>query len=370
MKTYRRFIRVNGELQTSPRFTKKVDAEKWYTEMRRKKQFIRDGFVVDDKKHQATFIDFARDWMQKRMSNYPMATWKSDEQRLRDYILPYFSEIPIASITAVQIKTFLIKISEPGMVKEGLTISESTRTRIKALLSVIFSDALNEDPPLVSFNPVLGIKIKGKRKGRFKPMVLKDAEECLKFIETAKDIGWTHYALACFFLMTGFRKQELIALRWSCIDFKQGKVSAVEKYEQASGLILPGTKGGEDEVRTVYIPGELIGVLKEHLGLSAYRKPSDFVFVRPDGKNFGAREISNMVEAIRAKACVDITTHGLRHTFGREFAERSGNMKALQAILGHASSATTDIYSELAGSRIKGFAETVSFQKVVKKNIG
>ncbi len=69
-----------------------------------------------------------------------------------------------------------------------------------------------------------------------------------------------------------------------------------------------------------------------------------------------------MVEEVREKAKLDISPHGLRHTFGREFAQNTGNIKALQAILGHSSSSTTDIYSELAGDRIKGFGEAVTYE--------
>lgn len=62
-----------------------------------------------------------------------------------------------------------------------------------------------------------------------------------------------------------------------------------------------------------------------------------------------------------------MSVHGLRHSYGREFAARSGNLKALQAILGHSSSQTTDLYSDLAGDRIKEFGNVVTFEEKKKK---
>lgn len=367
MKHYRRFIRINGELHTSPRFTKKSDAEKWYHEMRRKKQLLRDGLVIEDKEG-VRFIDYARAWLKKRMKDYPPSTWMADEQRLRDYILPLISEIPINTITGPQIKALLNKISEEGFKEPGFAISPSTRTRVKALLSAIFGDALNETPPLVLFNPVLGITFKEKRMGKKKPQTLSDADECLKFIRAAQEIGPTEFVVACIFLMSGVRKQELIALRWKSFNPKKGTLKITEKYQQATNSIVSGTKAGEDENREIYISSQLVQVLKKFHKATKYPNPTDFIVCRADGRYYWARAINTMIENIREAAGVKISPHGLRHTYGREFAEKTGNIKALQALLGHASSATTDIYSDLAGERTRGFAESVSFEIGVKES--
>lgn len=366
-KTYRRFIRIGNELVPSPRFDKKADAEKWYLEMRRKKQHLRDGLIIDDSKDGVIFIDFARVWIKRRMKNYPMSTWKADEQRLRVYVLPLLSELPMSQITGPLIRNLLLKISEEGFLKEDFSISSATRNRVKALLSAMFSDALNESPPLVMFNPVLGIKIKEKRTGKSKPRFLADVDECIKFISAAQMIGWTEYVVACIFLMSGVRKQELIALRWSSFNSKNRTLEISEKYEQASNSIKEGTKGGENVSRVIPIPSDLALVLKEHKERSLHISQKDFILCRAGGEFYGARDISTMIEKIRDKSGLDISPHGLRHTFGREFIEKTGNSKALQAILGHTSSTTTDLYSELSGNRIKGFGEAVSYQKRVLK---
>lgn len=369
MKYYRRFIRINGELHTSPRFTKKSDAETWYHEMRKKKQFLRDGIVIEEKDDSLRFIDYARTWMEKRIAEYPESTWKGDEQRLRDYVLPLFSEIPISMITPTQVRGLLIKISEPGFLRPGFQISTATRTRVKALLSVMFSDALNEDPPIVAMNPVLGIKFKERRKGTKKPRHLGSAVECLKFINAAKEISQIHFLVSSIFLMSGVRKQELIAMRWKSFDARNHTLNLSEKYEQTSNSIKSGTKAGEDVSRKVPISSQLADVLKEYKKTTQHKGPDDFIVCRPDGRYFGARDINRMIEAVREKAKLDISPHGLRHTFGREFVLNTGNLKALQSILGHSSSKTTDIYSDLTDDRLKGFHEAVTFQKGVKESV-
>lgn len=369
MKIYRRFIRIHGRMITSPRFTKKNDAENWYHEMRRKKQLLRDGVLLDES-DDITFINYSRQWMRKRMENYPPATWKADKQRLQTYILPLISEIELNKVTPQMVKSLLLRISEEGFLKPKFKIADSTRTRVKALLSAIFSDCLNEDPPLVKFNPVLGIKIKEKRMGKKKPRHLENKEQCLKFLESAKEIGPQEYLVACLFLMSGVRKQELIALRWECLNSRAKTLKISEKYEQTTNSIRSGTKGGENSTRIVPISAQLVALLNETRKTSKFSKDQNFIVSKPNGSFYGGRQISEMIERIRAHAKLDISAHGLRHTFGREFALNTGNLKALQSILGHSSSSTTDIYSELAGDRLKGFGEAVSFDIDVKRSEG
>lgn len=367
MKTYRRFIRVGDRLLASPQFKRKVDAEEWYHQMRRKKQFLRDGIEIDaDPDDSITFMQYAAEWYKRRQVDYPMATVKADEQRLRDYILPFLSELPISTITGPHIRNVLVKITEKGFRDEGVSISSSTRDRVKALMSVIFTDALNEDPPLVKYNPVKGIEIKEKRKGKPQPRHLAGKDECLRFIKAAQEIGPRELAVVSLFLMSGMRKQEVIALKWAGVDFKKRMITVSEKYEQASNSIIAGTKAGEKSIRHIPVPLSLIEVLRAFRGQSGFGEPTDFVIPRHDGRFLNARNVSSMIESVREKAGLDISAHGLRHTFGREFALNTGNIKALQSILGHSSSITTDIYSNLAGDRVKGFGESVSFEIGVK----
>lgn len=359
--SYRRFVRIAGELISSPRFTNKKDAEDWYQQMRRKKQFLRDGLMFKDDGDKLKFISFARVWMKRRIAGYPKSTWAADEQRLRDYILPILSEMPIQDITPVQVRNLLLEVSKEGFLREGFKISPPTRTRIKSLLSSIFSDALNEDPPLVPFNPVSGLKIKEKRVGIKKPKVLPDTESCILFLETAKVMGIVPYTICSTFLMSGLRKQELIALRWKSIDFKNFEITVSEKLVQASNRIEKGTKAGEQVTRVVPIPKVLAHILQDYQTEVKGSDPERFVFERKGGEFMSPRMIYNVVLNVAGEAGLSASPHALRHTFGREFARNTGNMKVLQAILGHSSSITTDIYAELSGQRIKGFSESVSF---------
>lgn len=370
MKIYRRFIRVNNKIIASPKFSRKADAEHWYAEMLRQKHYKRRGLPAPAPADDIKLIEYCRKWMDEREKNYPPATYKADDQRLRDYILPVLGERYIKSIEAEDIKVFFQKISREGFRIKGEKISEQTKIRVKALLSVIFKSAINETPPVVTHNPVYGVNIResGKRVGRKRPSYLESRDDCLKFLEAAKAIGEKEFAVCSILLMTGLRKQELIALRWSSVHWAEGFLSVSDKYEQASNSIRPGTKAGEQVVRDVPIPGELLEILKTWRKKTKHKNDDDFIIARADGRYHHARDISTMIETVRERAGIRVTVHGLRHTYGREFALNTGNLKALQAILGHSSSSTTDLYSELARGRLSGFRESVKFGVGVRKS--
>jgi integrase len=357
---YRRFIRIGSKLIASPEFSRKRDAEHWYFEMRKKKHFERYGLTAAPGESGLKFIDYCRDWMNEREKNYPRATVDSDDQRLRDYVLPFLAEYPLERITRDHVKSVLNKISRAGFRKAGKSISTGTRTRVQALMSAIFTSAMNETPPLIANNPAHGIQFKEKRKGKKKPLVLESKDACIQFLKAAQEVGQREFAVCSTVLMSGLRKQELIALRWRCTTYP-GYLDISEKYEQASNSIKPGTKGGENVTRRIPIPSELVLVLVDWRAQSSFPLDNDFVFCTRSGRHLNARVVSAIVERVRTRAGLRITMHGLRHTYGREFALNTGNVKALQAILGHSSSATTDIYSELAGERLKGFKESVTY---------
>lgn len=58
------------------------------------------------------------------------------------------------------------------------------------------------------------------------------------------------------------------------------------------------------------------------------------------------------VVADRARIRKPVSPHVLRHTFAVTYIHKGGNLRALQAILGHSSITTTDIYLNYSGIRV------------------
>ena len=77
------------------------------------------------------------------------------------------------------------------------------------------------------------------------------------------------------------------------------------------------------------------------------------------------RTIQKYVKQVaeRARIKKTVSPHVLRHTFAVTYIHKGGNLRALQAILGHSSITTTDIYLNYSGARV-----IEDFEKIWEKN--
>jgi integrase len=135
-------------------------------------------------------------------------------------------------------------------------------------------------------------------------------------------------------LRTGMRKGELLALQWGQIK---------------GGLIyLRETKSKRP--RQIPIDDRVAQVFKELQIKNKWRSP--FVFLGPDGKPLGDVKKS-FLGACRRAEIEDFRFHDLRHTCASHLIMKGASIKAVQKLLGHAESRTTDRYSHLAPDHLR-----------------
>lgn len=79
------------------------------------------------------------------------------------------------------------------------------------------------------------------------------------------------------------------------------------------------------------------------------RDDSEAFFVGSTGRRLGARAIQKRVEywAVRQGLPMHVHPHLFRHSFASHLLESSGELRAVQELLGHADIATTQIYTHL-----------------------
>jgi integrase/recombinase XerD len=151
----------------------------------------------------------------------------------------------------------------------------------------------------------------------------------------------------------GLRVSELVSLKLSALQLKEGQVNV-----QADALLITG-KGNKE--RLVPINARSRESLTKYLGMRqvflADKKPSPYLFPyhRADGyvtrQQFGV-----MLKDLAVQCGIDpelLSPHTLRHSFASHLLEGGADLRVIQELLGHSDIATTQIYTHVAGSRLK-----------------
>jgi integrase/recombinase XerC len=73
------------------------------------------------------------------------------------------------------------------------------------------------------------------------------------------------------------------------------------------------------------------------------------LFVGRSGKRLSPREVQRRIKrwATAAGLSLDVHPHMLRHSFASHVLQSSGDLRAVQEMLGHASIASTQVYTHL-----------------------
>ena len=164
-------------------------------------------------------------------------------------------------------------------------------------------------------------------------------------------------AMLELFYASGLRVSELAGLAWQRLDLDQGLVRVLGK-------------GGRE--RIVPVGRHALAALKRwrlvHDTLPVENRGPIFVSLK--GKPLGVRAIQKRVAYWSDRQGLDqrVHPHQLRHSFASHILESSGDLRAVQELLGHANLATTQIYTHLDFQHLaKVYDETHPRAKKVKE---
>lgn len=139
---------------------------------------------------------------------------------------------------------------------------------------------------------------------------------------------------------SGLRVSELVALKINDLELDEGH-----------GWVRGG-KGGKD--RLIVIPEQLTQGIKRYLRKRS--TTSIYVFPGKDGGQMTTRNVQKIVSTAVKNAAISkgITPHKLRHSFATHLLEKGNDVRIIQELLGHANLQTTQIYTHVTKSTLKG----------------
>ena len=73
------------------------------------------------------------------------------------------------------------------------------------------------------------------------------------------------------------------------------------------------------------------------------------------GERLSTQGMANVIAQFRRDAGIErhVTPHMLRHSFATHLLEHGADLRVIQELLGHASISTTEVYTHVAGSRLR-----------------
>ncbi|MBV8939905.1 MAG: site-specific tyrosine recombinase XerD [Alphaproteobacteria bacterium] len=153
---------------------------------------------------------------------------------------------------------------------------------------------------------------------------------------------------------SGFRVSELVGLKLSAVA---GRANAVAEVVHVTG------KGGKE--RLVPLSDKAREALRRYLAVRpAFLKgmpdsPWLFPYHRAEG-HLIRQQFGVMLKMLAARAGLNpdaLSPHTLRHSFASHLLEGGADLRVIQELLGHADISTTQIYTHVAGARLKKLVE-------------
>ncbi len=267
------------------------------------------------------------------MSENTLKAYRADLSDLLEFLSDTKQELSLDAL-----RDWMWRQSEAGASKSTLARKTSSA---KAFTEFLFERGeLASDP---------GLKLRAPKLERTLPKVASEkslAEVFTKLTEFSKDQNPSALRDLCAFELlyaTGMRVSELASLTISDIDFSRQLLRVTGKGNKQRMLPygVAAAKALDEYIR--------VGRTK-----LANEASPDALLLTSRGKRVGVRQLYSLVANLLAQTPTGSAgPHTLRHSAATHLLDHGADLRAVQEILGHASLATTQIYTHVSVERLR-----------------
>ena len=293
--------------------------------------------------HDILVADLVDHYLQTELSEeigwHSHATRIVYRQYLTRWIRPHWGKVSIRSVRTIAVERWLRGLQRV----DGASLANTTKAKIRNLLSVLFNHAIRYEWLGQGGNPITFVRQSAKRMRT--PEVLEPSEIQSLLLQLK----------SCFRLMvlldvtTGLRRSELFALKWNDVDFSNLRLDVLRSIY----LGHVGDCKTEASRKPVPLDDRVAADLWLWKENTEYRQPDDWIFASPrnQGKHpFWPDALLHKIirpAALRAGITKKIGWHTFRHTFSTLLIANGENVKVVQELMRHASSrCTLEVYSQ------------------------
>ena len=211
---------------------------------------------------------------------------------------------------------------------------------------------------VIDVNPADKVKVPRVKENNTEEIAYMDIEDSKAFLyHVQSNIRFKKlYCISKIGLYYGFRRSEILGLKWNAIDFEKGEIVI-------DHTVVRGINGIEcrDNVKTEsshrFLPllkivrGDLLDIKERQKKLGIYTKDG-YVFKWDDGRVYSPDYITKLFKkAVLSCDAVsdDMTFHGLRHSCCAILFEQGWDLARVQNWLGHSDiTVTANIYNHVS----------------------
>lgn len=287
--------------------------------------------------------------LEKAFSANTLDAYMRDLQKLVDY---YDQErIDFREVTLEQLDQFAATLLDRS-------ISHKTIARVlagvRSFYHFLFMEKeIKQDPTELLASPSRGLYL---------PQVLSldEIDQIEQSIDQSKDEGIRDHAIIETLYSCGLRVSELCNLRFSDLFLEEGYIHVKGKGQK--DRLIPISESAIDELRRWFVVRQRVNI-----------KPGeeDYVFVSIlRGRHLSRITVFHNIKQYAQAAGIgkEISPHTFRHSFATHLLERGANLRGVQAMLGHESISTTEIYLHLDRQHLKEEILTCHPRNIKKKS--
>ena len=334
-----------------------------------------------DTKVRRDSIDVAayfEEWLETADRDIRQNTYRGYRRNMENHIIPYFKEhkIKLDELTAMDLEDYYYsKLRPESNLVTGSALSPTTIRHHHQNISRALSDAARKG--LIPANPATAARLPKQEK--FKPEFCNAEQIDQLLILFENNPVELPVRLSAIY---GFRRSEVLGLKWKCVDFVNRTITISETLQQHVGGNYTDTTKTESSYRTLPMTDKAYDLLKNQIALQSQRREllgnyyieNDYVCTMPDGEVISPNYLTRIFHSIVEHSTLPhIRFHDLRHSAASNLLNAGFSVVQVQEWLGHSSAETTlRYYGHVDKSSKKAIADALNIldrQKDAEKEI-
>ena len=335
-----------------------------------KKQFQEEINSDHIDNEEILFVDYMKKWLKMIKASVEETTYNGYKSIVNGRVSDYFNnkKITLQDIKPKHIQDFYQYLLDDGL--SGNTVKHYHANIRKALQYAMKTDIIPSNP---------ADKVDLPKIEEYNPNFYTSDEVKTLLNEVIGTKLEIPVMIDCFY---GFRRSEVIGLKWSAIDFENKTITINHTITQSNGkLIIRDKTKTKSSKRTLPLEPIVESFLlelkekqeknKELCGNSYNQEWLEYICVDVCGNLIRPDYVTEtFLKLLKKKNLKQIRFHDLRHTCASILLKNGANMKEIQAWLGHSTYNTTaDIYAHLDTSSVCNTGKVISNVFEPKKEV-